>query len=87
LLLLNPFVKEAGLAWARTDVDDVVDVERILFRGCIWVIMHDTEGIAGCARLKGKSGFETLVVLHTPLAIIQFDTFAVILLNIPTIVC
>lgn len=85
LLLLDPFAKEAGLAWARTDVDDVVDVERILFRGCIWVIMHDTEGIVGCARLKEKSGFEILVVLHTPLTIIQFDTFAVIQLNIPTI--
>jgi len=51
---LDPFVKEVGLAWARTDLDDVTDVERILFRGCIGVIMHDAEGIISCERLKEK---------------------------------
>jgi len=50
---LNPFVKEAGLAWARTDLDDVVDVERILFRDCIGVIMHDNSRLCKVEREKG----------------------------------
>jgi len=43
LLLLDPFVKEARLGWMRTDADDVVDIEGILFWNCIGSIMHDTE--------------------------------------------
>ena len=43
LLLLDPFVKEAGLGWMRTDPDDVVDIEGILFWNCIGAIMHGTE--------------------------------------------